>query len=131
MSVRRTPPVLFDVLLPTLAANTKPLAVILAGHNGSGKTTLWTRQLSEPLQIPLINADRLIESVLPPRMATVAGFPYWAQRLRDTNTAWQHVAQVGAQAFIKAAMSSGLAFAFETVFSAWQSRPLRLSRPRL
>ena len=43
----------------------KPLAIILAGHNGSGKTTFWYGVLADILQIPLINADRMMLSVLP------------------------------------------------------------------
>lgn len=43
----------------------KPLGIILAGHNGSGKSTMWRQHLSPYLQIPLINADRMMLSVLP------------------------------------------------------------------
>jgi predicted ATPase len=38
----------------------KPLAIILAGHNGSGKSTLWYEVFADDLQIPLINADRMM-----------------------------------------------------------------------
>lgn len=43
----------------------KPLAIILAGHNGSGKSTMWRKSLSGQLQIPLLNADRMMLSILP------------------------------------------------------------------
>ena len=43
----------------------KPLAVILAGHNGSGKSTLWNGRLSDIIRIPLVNADRMMMSILP------------------------------------------------------------------
>jgi predicted ABC-type ATPase len=36
------------------------VAFVVAGHNGSGKSTLWYERLADRLQIPLINADRLI-----------------------------------------------------------------------
>jgi len=42
----------------------KPLAIVLAGHNGSGKSTMWRRALSDQLQIPLINADSMMLSIL-------------------------------------------------------------------
>lgn len=38
----------------------KPLAIILAGHNGSGKSTMWYDHLAPQLQLPLINADRMM-----------------------------------------------------------------------
>jgi pantothenate kinase-related protein Tda10 len=50
----------------------KPLAIVLAGHNGSGKSTMWKNTLADELRMPLINADRMMLSVLPefdPRMA--------------------------------------------------------------
>jgi len=43
----------------------KPLAVVVAGHNGSGKSTMWRLWLSPQIQVPLINADRMMLSVLP------------------------------------------------------------------
>ena len=43
----------------------KPLAIILAGHNGSGKSTIWNDVLADSLKIPLINADRMMLSILP------------------------------------------------------------------
>jgi predicted ABC-type ATPase len=43
----------------------KPIVFILAGHNGSGKSTLRNDRLAPVLQRPLINADRLITSILP------------------------------------------------------------------
>jgi predicted ATPase len=46
-------------------ATEKPLAIVLAGHNGSGKSTLWYRSLADELQVPLINADRMMLSILP------------------------------------------------------------------
>jgi predicted ABC-type ATPase len=57
------------------------LAVVLAGHNGSGKTTLWTQRLSDGLRIPLINADRLTEAILPARDKRTNRLPSWAEQL--------------------------------------------------
>ena len=54
-------------LLTSIATGDKPLAIVLAGHNGSGKSTLWYDKLADQLRIPLVNADRLTLSILPPR----------------------------------------------------------------
>ena len=53
-------------LLTIAAAEDKPIALVLAGHNGSGKSTLWYDRLADALEIPLVNADRLTLSLLPP-----------------------------------------------------------------
>ena len=60
----------------------KPLAVILAGHNGSGKSTLWYKHLANQFQIPLINADRMMMSILP-EVTKSQPLPQWALYLRD------------------------------------------------
>lgn len=100
----------------------KPLAIILAGHNGSGKSTFWYQHVADELQIPLVNADRMMLSILP-----AAGPDHrlrvWAQQLRDTNVSWMAVAQQGVQGFIAAAMTQKVPFAFETVFSHWRKLP--------
>lgn len=96
----------------------KPLAVVLAGHNGSGKSTLWRERLSDELRIPLVNADRMMLSVLPE--ATREGrLTQWATLLRDTDESWMQVAQRGVQAFVGHAMNANVPFAMETVFSHW------------
>ena len=100
----------------------KPLAVIVAGHNGSGKSTMWRRHLSSNFQIPLVNADRMMLSILPEvdgegRLVT------WAQELRDTDKSWMKVAQKGVEAFVGQAMTRGVPFAMETVFSYWEEQP--------
>ena len=96
-------------------ASGKPLAIVLAGHNGSGKSTLWYEHLANTLQIPLINADRMMLSILPD-----APFPAWAVALRDKDEAWMGVAQKGVQSFVAQAMAQGVPFATETVFSYWK-----------
>jgi hypothetical protein len=81
----------------------KPLAIVLAGHNGSGKSTMWYGHLSSVLKIPLINADRMMLSMLPevrPRQR----LPGWASELRDNDRSWMKVAQEGLQAFIAKAL---------------------------
>lgn len=100
----------------------KPLAVILAGHNGSGKSTMWRRHLSPSFQIPLVNADRMMLSILP---ETDGGGKLirWAQQLRDTDESWMKVAQKGVEAFVGQAMARGVPFAMETVFSYWKELP--------
>ncbi|CAN5652766.1 hypothetical protein BH10PSE5_BH10PSE5_21750 [soil metagenome] len=94
----------------------KPLSIIVAGHNGSGKSTMWRRDLSAVLQIPLINADRMLLSILPE--ANADGFiPDWAAELRDGDPAWLRVAQQGVASFVGHAMTAKTPFAMETVFS--------------
>jgi predicted ABC-type ATPase len=99
----------------------KPLAIILAGHNGSGKSTMWRERLSARLQIPLVNADRMMMSILP-EVGPKSALPDWAQRLRDEDQAWMAVAQRGVQAFVAEAARVGVPFAMETVFSHWKDR---------
>lgn len=100
----------------------KPLAVILAGHNGSGKSTMWRRHLSPSFQIPLVNADRMMLSILPEAEGD-GKLVKWAQQLRDTDESWMKVAQKGVEAFVGQAMARGVPFAMETVFSYWEEMP--------
>lgn len=100
----------------------KPLAIIVAGHNGSGKSTMWRKRLSDQLQIPLVNADRMMLSVLPEPDGSGRLTP-WAQDLRDHDESWMRVAQQGVQAFVAQAMQVRVPFAMETVFSHWQELP--------
>lgn len=100
----------------------KPLAIILAGHNGSGKSTMWRKRLSGQLQIPLINADRMMLSILP-EPGSDGALDDWAQALRDTDESWMRVAQDGVQAFVGHAMGAKVPFAMETVFSYWEEQP--------
>ena len=97
----------------------KPLAIIVAGHNGSGKSTMWRKSLSNQLRIPLINADRMMLSILPEPDASGALID-WAQELRDTDLGWMQVAQAGVKAFAAHAMQAKVPFAVETVFSHWE-----------
>jgi predicted ABC-type ATPase len=99
----------------------KPLAVILAGHNGSGKSTMWRRHLSPSFQIPLVNADRMMLSILP-EPDHDGKLTKWAQALRDTDESWMKVAQKGVEAFVGQAMARGVPYAMETVFSYWDER---------
>jgi predicted ABC-type ATPase len=100
----------------------KPLALVLAGHNGSGKSTLWYRRLADRLQIPLVNADRLTASILPPANTDTGALPRWARKLRDNDQRWQILAQQGVQAFVGLIMAQKMPFALETVFSHWKQR---------
>jgi Uncharacterized protein conserved in bacteria len=100
----------------------KPLAIILAGHNGSGKTTLWYKHIAQHLTIPLINADRMMLSILPEPNSRTRHLPAWAQNLRDNDKLWMSIAQRGVQAFVAQAMGSKAAFAMETVFSYWEEQ---------
>ena len=109
-------------ILKVQARTDKPLAIILAGHNGSGKSTMWRQVLAGVLQIPLINADCMMLSILPEPDSTGHLVP-WAAHLRDTDQGWMRVAQQGVQAFIGQAMGAKVPFAVETVFSHWQPRP--------
>ena len=96
--------------------------MVLAGHNGSGKSTMWRKRLSRQLQIPLINADRMMLSILP-EPGNDGALDEWAQSLRDTDESWMRVAQNGVQAFVGHAMRAKVPFAMETVFSYWEERP--------
>ena len=99
-----------------------PVAIVLAGHNGSGKSTMWRKRLSSQFQIPLINADRMMLSILP-EPGSDGALDDWAQSLRDTDENWMKVAQDGVQAFVGHAMRAKVPFAMETVFSYWEEQP--------
>ncbi len=100
----------------------KPLAIVLAGHNGSGKSTMWRESLSGQLHIPLVNADRMMLSILPEPNNDGKLEP-WAQTLRDSDQSWMKVAQDGVQAFVGHAMQAKVPFSMETVFSYWEVQP--------
>ncbi|SFT50649.1 toxin [Paraburkholderia aspalathi] len=103
-------------------ASGKPLAIVLAGHNGSGKSTMWYEHIVDDLRIPLINADRMMLSILPEKDSDGHLRP-WAQILRDTDTMWMQVAQKGVESFVAQAMANQVPFATETVFSHWKALP--------
>jgi len=111
-----------DDIIKSQRQSDKPLVVILAGHNGSGKSTLWYYKLADKLQIPLINADRMMLSILP-EIRNERPLPRWAVRLRDNDEAWMKVAQQGVLWFVASAMGSKVPFAMETVFSHWKEKP--------
>ncbi len=113
---------LLDTALRTASNGQRPPAFILAGHNGSGKSTLWHDRLAHRLQIPLVNADRLTASILPPPDPATGRIAPWAQRLRDDDERWQRLSQEGVQAFTGLVMNKRMPFAFETVFSHWRPR---------
>jgi predicted ABC-type ATPase len=79
---------------------------------------MWYKHLAPVLQIPLINADRMMLAILPDGRT----LPQWARSLRDEDLSWQRVAQQGVQAFVAQAMLNRVPFAMETVFSQWQER---------
>lgn len=97
----------------------KPLAIILAGHNGSGKSTLWYDHIVDMVRIPLVNADRMMLSVLPP-VGDPRDLPDWATAIRDTDVEWMLVAQKGVESFVANAIGRRVPFAQETVFSYWK-----------
>jgi predicted ABC-type ATPase len=99
------------------------VAFVVAGHNGSGKSTLWYNRLVPILRIPLINADRLTLSILPPEDPATRRLPSWAQKLRDDDVRWQLLSQEGVLAFISLVTEKRMSFAFETVFSHWKRLP--------
>jgi len=110
-----------DAVLRAQQTTQKPLGVILAGHNGSGKSTMWRRSLADRLEMPLINADRIMLSILPEPNEDGHLVP-WAARLRDRDVGWMRVAQQGVQAFAGHAMAERVPFAMETVFSYWEEQ---------
>lgn len=118
----RRVPSLDRLLRQALKGENRPPAFVLAGHNGSGKSTLWYERLASKLQLPLINADRLTTSILPP-VDNTGQLPTWAQRLRDDDVRWQTLSQKGVRAFKSLVMTERMPFAFETVFSHWKVLP--------
>ncbi|HEX7818997.1 MAG TPA: hypothetical protein VF463_00105 [Sphingobium sp.] len=52
---------------------------------------MWRDHLSERFQIPLVNADRMMLSILP-EVDDLLNLPEWAVGLRDRNGAWMRVA---------------------------------------
>jgi len=96
----------------------KPLAIILAGHNGSGKSTLWYDHIVDAIRIPLVNADRMMLSVLP-AVSDPRTLPKWATAIRDADPEWMLVAQKGVESFVANAIGRKVPFAQETVFSYW------------
>ncbi len=103
-------------VLEAQADSGKPLAIILAGHNGSGKSTMWYSRLAPVIRIPLINADRMMLSILP-EAGHPTQLPEWARDLRDTNEGWMAVARQSVDSFVVNAMNNQVNFAYETVFS--------------
>lgn len=116
----KAPPSLRSLLKAGVVKD-QPVAIVLAGHNGSGKSTLWYDRLADELQIPLVNADRLTLSLLPPP-GPDNRLRGWANRLRDEDERWQKLSQDGVQLFMGLAMDQGMPFAFETVFSWLEER---------
>lgn len=101
----------------------KPLAIILAGHNGSGKSTLWRERFADSLQIPLINADRLVLSILPEPRGNPPRLPAWADSLRDNDERWQRISQSVIQSLVERAVERRVSFTYETVFSYLKEQP--------
>lgn len=73
------------------------------------------------MQMPLVNADRIMLSILP-ELNSEGALPSWAVALRDTDESWMRVAQKGVQAFVGHAVNAKVPFAMETVFSHWIER---------
>jgi predicted ABC-type ATPase len=84
-----------------------------------GKSTLWYERLASKLQIPFVNADRLMLAILP-EARSLKELPRWAQNLRDNDVGWMQVAQKGVENFVRQAIAQGVPFATETVFSHWE-----------
>jgi predicted ABC-type ATPase len=115
-------PALAAAVLQVIAkqkATGKPLAIILAGHNGSGKSTMWYKHVVDLIRIPLVNADRMMLSVLP-EVLDPKKLPKWASSIRDADSDWMQVAQKGVESFVAHAMGRKVPFAQETVFSYWK-----------
>ena len=108
-------PIAVKSILSAQKKSGKPLAIVLAGHNGSGKSTMWYDHLAGMIRIPLINADRMMKSILPEDP-----MPAWASDIRDNDQNWMKVSQNGVEAFVAHAMAQNVPFAMETVFSHWK-----------
>jgi predicted ABC-type ATPase len=103
-------------------SESKPLAIIVAGHNGSGKSTFWYSKLADELKLPLINADRLMLSILPEREGEPPILKKWASQLRDNDIRWQKLTQAAVQAVLAKVAEQKMPFAYETVFSHYRER---------
>jgi len=116
------------LVLAAQAAAAKPLGIIVAGHNGSGKSTMWRRYMSPHLRMPLVNADRMMLSILPePENGLLPG---WATHLRDDDQSWMQVAQKGVASFVAHAMNRKVPFAMETVSLIGESTTMEASAPK-
>lgn len=83
---------------------------------------MWRRSLADRLEMPLINADRMMMSILP-EPGDDGHLVTWAAQLRDRDVGWMRVAQQGVQAFVGSALAAQVPFAMETVFSYWEEQP--------
>ena len=83
---------------------------------------MWRRSLADTPQLPLINADRMMLSILP-EAGEDGHLTAWAASLRDNDRGWMGVAQQGVNAFVGHAMGAKVPFAMETVFSYWEEQP--------
>lgn len=59
---------------------------------------MWRKLLSSRLRIPLLNADRMMLSILPQHDSSGA-LVGWAREFRDLDEGWMQVAQAGVRAF--------------------------------
>lgn len=84
---------------------------------------MWYTRLAGSLRIPLINADRMMMSILPDPDPETGRIPGWAQQLRDEDERWQILSQEGVRVFKRLVMDQRMPFAFETVFSHWKPLP--------
>ena len=83
---------------------------------------MWRDHLSDRLQIPLVNADRMMLSILP-EVSDLIELPQWAVELRDSHPSWPEIARLGVEAFVAQALGKQVPFATETVFSHWNTLP--------
>jgi predicted ABC-type ATPase len=84
---------------------------------------MWYTRLAGSLRIPLVNADRMMMSILPDADPETGRIPAWAQQLRDEDERWQILSQEGVRVFKRLVMDQRMPFAFETVFSHWKPLP--------
>ena len=83
------------------------------------------------LQIPLVNADRLTASILPPIDSKTRKLPSWAQALRDDDVRWQSLSQEAVRAFMSLIVEKRMPFALETVFSHWRKKGPKLYESKI
>jgi hypothetical protein len=111
-----------EIILRAQEATQKPLGVILAGHNSFRQIGDVAIGAGRSAGMPLINADRMMLSILP-EPGEDRQLVAWAARLRDQDPGWMRVAQQGVQAFVGHAIAEQVPFAMETVFSYCEERP--------
>ena len=86
---------------------------------------MWYVDLADKFQFPLVNADRMMMSILP-EVNSGMRLPAWASTLRDRNQSWMQVAQKGVEAFVAQAIRQAVSVADAAILTD-NSRELKMA----